>query len=325
MTIAWDSPAKGNDLLILLAMCDFSSDEGVCYPSKPTVAKKAKVGATTCKHIMGAYEDIGLWKSEKRLRENGSSSSNIYTININMLKNLDYEAFKIAFQRRKKYIKKIKSHIPSDPLKSHCDPHKKSHIVTPLKSHCDPLKTKCDPLEPSYLTIKSLTTSKSEKSERGNDINFRKFIHGLKNQVPNEYKLKIKDISFNKANSSLDEIEKNNLAYKAYLEIIKTEKVSKVVENYIRHIEAEQENENGRYVKGIVSFLLSYDRVKATLNAIEPLKPIAIDYGQGGIRDYKTDKELLSFMQYQDIKNKYLILAVKQLDEELAKRQGVTS
>ena len=315
MTIAWDSPAKGNDLLILLAMCDFSSDEGVCYPSKSTVAKKAKVGATTCKHIMGAYEDIGLWKSEKRLRENGSSSSNIYTINIEMLKNIDYEAFKIAFQKRKKYI-------PKKDKKSHCDPHKKSHIVTPLKSHCDPLKSHCDPLEPSYITVNTLTIS---KNERGNDIDFRKFIHDLRNKVPSEYKLKIKDISFDKANTSFEEIEKNNLAYKAYLDIIKTEKVSKIVENYIRHIEAEQENKNGRYVKGLVSFLLSYEKVKESLNSKEELKPIAIDYGQGGIRDYKTDKELLSFMQYQDIKNKYLIISVEQLDEELAKRQGIVA
>ncbi len=140
MAKAWDTDQKGNDLLVLLALCDFANDDGELFPSLATISKKAKVGATTLKYILRAYEDIGVITREKRKRENGSDTSNFYKINTLLI---DSSAYKKAYQKARNYNQE----------KSQCDPHQeieKNHIVTPTFEIVTPLIENCDPLEPSY-------------------------------------------------------------------------------------------------------------------------------------------------------------------------------
>lgn len=44
MTAVWEhAPFKGGKLLILLALADFANERGICWPSIPTLAKKARL------------------------------------------------------------------------------------------------------------------------------------------------------------------------------------------------------------------------------------------------------------------------------------------
>ena len=156
--------------------------------------------------------------------------------------------------------------------------------------------------------------------ERLQDIRLRRFIMILKSKVPNEYKLKIKDISFDKVNSSLEEIENNNLAYQAFLEILETQTTENIIETYLAHIEAEQNNQNGKFVKGLVKFLLSYHQVKKSIQDLNvDSRPLAVEYINGLIEDYHTG-ENISWMDIKVIEKKYRIVAKSMLDTELNRR-----
>ena len=74
---AWETNQSGNDLLVLLALCDFSNDEGVSFPSLKTLSSKAKVSKTTLSYILRAYEDIGVITRERRTRDNKSNTSTL--------------------------------------------------------------------------------------------------------------------------------------------------------------------------------------------------------------------------------------------------------
>jgi hypothetical protein len=123
--MAWKTEAKANDLLLLLAICDFANDEGVLYPSKAKIFQKAKVSTSTGKYIMGAFEDIGLIRSQERFRENGSQTSNMMQIDIGILEKFNYQDFKKAYQARRKYT-------PKREQKPHYDSYNHNEIVTPL-------------------------------------------------------------------------------------------------------------------------------------------------------------------------------------------------
>ncbi|CAG9001727.1 MAG: hypothetical protein CENE_03753 [Candidatus Celerinatantimonas neptuna] len=50
MTDVWDAPAfKGNTKLIMLRLADFANDEGLCWPSVSTIARKCTVSVSTVK------------------------------------------------------------------------------------------------------------------------------------------------------------------------------------------------------------------------------------------------------------------------------------
>lgn len=53
MTHVWDGfPGGGPDLLALLALADWSDDDGRCYPSIPSIAKKIRLGDKQARRIV---------------------------------------------------------------------------------------------------------------------------------------------------------------------------------------------------------------------------------------------------------------------------------
>lgn len=140
MAKAWDTDQGGNDLLVLLALCDFANDDGELFPSLLTISKKAKVGKTTLGYILRAYEEIGVITRSRRKRENGSDTSNFYKINT---LSFDSSAYKKAYQKARNY----------NQNKSQCDnPNEveKNHIVTTPDHIVTTQTANCDNLEPSY-------------------------------------------------------------------------------------------------------------------------------------------------------------------------------
>ncbi|RBQ30653.1 hypothetical protein CRU92_10795 [Arcobacter sp. FW59] len=161
---AWETNQSGNDLLVLLALCDFSSDEGISYPSLKTLSDKAKVSKTTLSYILRAYEEIGVITREQRQRENKSDTSTLYKINH---LNIDVEAYKIAYQKARKYTSKNND-------SSHCEHPKNIENVNTGNEIVNTLNANCEHLEPSVLNHQDINQEekkiKKENSNPKNDL-----------------------------------------------------------------------------------------------------------------------------------------------------------
>lgn len=151
MTKAWETDQKGNDLLVLLAMCDFASDEGVLFPSLKTLGNKAKVAKTTLSYILNAYEEIGVITRTQRKRENNSDTSTIYQINH---LNIDLAKYKEAYQKARNYKKS-----------SQCEHGGNDKIVNTQDHNVNTQSANCEHLEPSILNHQGITINKNKQKE----------------------------------------------------------------------------------------------------------------------------------------------------------------
>lgn len=66
MTLAWKSDFQSGRKMVLLALCDNASDEGVCYPGIPTLAKKCSMGERTVQAHIADLEKLGIVRREFR-------------------------------------------------------------------------------------------------------------------------------------------------------------------------------------------------------------------------------------------------------------------
>lgn len=144
MTKAWETEAKGNDLLVLLALCDFANDDGEFYPSLKKIAYKAKVAKSTLSYILRAFEKVGVLYREQRQRENGSNTSTYYKI---LTLDFDYNLYKKFYQEARNY-KPQNSENGSQC--EHPKSEKKVHNVNTPNQNCEQgVVRKCEQLEPS--------------------------------------------------------------------------------------------------------------------------------------------------------------------------------
>lgn len=60
MTLAWDLRLQPTIKLVLLAMCDWANETGICFPSIPTVAHKTSISPRHCQRIMAGLIADGL-------------------------------------------------------------------------------------------------------------------------------------------------------------------------------------------------------------------------------------------------------------------------
>lgn len=85
MSRVWsESKSSGTELLVLLALADYSDDEGVSWPSIRSLAKKARVTERRINQILNALRESGEVSSEATFRDNGSSTSNRYALNFTL-------------------------------------------------------------------------------------------------------------------------------------------------------------------------------------------------------------------------------------------------
>ena len=71
-----DSTAK----LTLMALADFSDDEGYCYPSYEVLAKKISKSKRTAIRAVEKLAELGFLQKEKRELNDGTSRTNLYKI-----------------------------------------------------------------------------------------------------------------------------------------------------------------------------------------------------------------------------------------------------
>lgn len=78
MTAVWEhAPIRQGSLIVLLALADFANDSGRCWPSIPTLAKKARIGERHTRRILQELEEWGMIVKEKMP---GRYESNIYRV-----------------------------------------------------------------------------------------------------------------------------------------------------------------------------------------------------------------------------------------------------
>lgn len=85
----WDGCAaqgvKGIKLLIMARLADFSSDEGVCWPSVDTIARQLGAGRSTVITAITQLEADG-WLKRTERRKGQRNATNLYTLNVEKLR-----------------------------------------------------------------------------------------------------------------------------------------------------------------------------------------------------------------------------------------------
>jgi DNA-binding transcriptional MocR family regulator len=98
-----DAEAK----LILLKLADQANDDGICWPSRRTIARDCETSVSTVQRSINYLVDRGYISIEHRRREDGSRTSSIYR----------FAAFT--------------TQGPSDTTQGHSDPTPSHHVTHP--------------------------------------------------------------------------------------------------------------------------------------------------------------------------------------------------
>lgn len=78
MQLVWENaPCRENSLLVLLALADWSNEDGVCWPTMHKLAHKARVDRRSAQRIVRKLEEQGLLKIEEG---GGRAHQHRYTI-----------------------------------------------------------------------------------------------------------------------------------------------------------------------------------------------------------------------------------------------------
>ena len=204
---AWETNQSGNDLLVLLALCDFSNDEGLSYPSLKTLCNKAKVSKTTLSYILKAYQEIGVLTRTRRTRDNNSDTSTLYQINH---LNIDANEYQKAYQKARNYTAKSDESPQCEHPSKDTNVNTGSEIVNTLSANCEHL----EPSSINHQVINqeerkennsNLTNAKKEtaplsfsKNENiKSEINPKEIIEAYRNQISNKHSDIQEPTSFN--------------------------------------------------------------------------------------------------------------------------------
>lgn len=101
------SPAN---LRVLGALCSYTDREGICFPSQGTLAGRLGMSRRTVSRSINKLESLGYVAVNKRTRENGSTTTNLYKV-IYAYEEEEVEqadAFEAETEQPKKSIKKAK-------------------------------------------------------------------------------------------------------------------------------------------------------------------------------------------------------------------------
>lgn len=104
--------------MVLLALADAADDEGVCWPSVPTLAGKCCISTRTVRCILQELVANGLLQAEARFRVDGSATSNRY---------------KLPIDRSDKLSGAM---TPMSPLESPLNPRMNHHHHGAVRPHC---------------------------------------------------------------------------------------------------------------------------------------------------------------------------------------------
>ncbi|MBI6530166.1 helix-turn-helix domain-containing protein [Proteus vulgaris] len=108
----WDACAvsgvKGTKLMIMVRLADYSSDEGIAYPSVETISRQIGAGISTIRNACNELERDG-WLVKKQRRNGNRNASNLYFLNVDKLEKIALEE---NAKLRKQREKLLNSHRP---------------------------------------------------------------------------------------------------------------------------------------------------------------------------------------------------------------------
>ncbi len=99
MSLVWElstinSELNRDDKFLLIALADHANDDGECYPSLSKIQKKCFFSRQGLINSINKIIKVGYVSKNKRARENGGNSSNLYQIHQNVI-NLKIEEAKL--------------------------------------------------------------------------------------------------------------------------------------------------------------------------------------------------------------------------------------
>ena len=143
----WDACAssgmKLSSVAIMARLADFSSDEGVCWPSIATIARQIGAGESTVRTAIATLEKEG-WLTRQARRQGNRNASNVYRLNV---KKLATAAFSHLSESDTSNPDASKSDASkSDPSKFEASESSKKGGFDPSESGGDPsVKSTTDP------------------------------------------------------------------------------------------------------------------------------------------------------------------------------------
>src|SRR5690625_4948149 len=86
MTMVWECDALEDkaELLVMLALADWSDDKGRCYPGMNAIAKKSRMSRRNAQYVLQRLRDergLVSWEENR-----GRNNTNIYRINLEALR-----------------------------------------------------------------------------------------------------------------------------------------------------------------------------------------------------------------------------------------------
>ena len=138
----WDGCAasgmKLSSVAIMARLADFSSDEGVCWPSIETIARQLGAGPSTIRTAIAKLEKDG-WLTRTQRRNGNRNASNVYRLNVAKLQAAAFSQLSDS-DTSKSDASKI------DPSKFEASESTKKTSFDPSESGGDPsVKSKQDP------------------------------------------------------------------------------------------------------------------------------------------------------------------------------------
>src|SRR5262245_52009412 len=138
MSRVWErSGQQGSALILLLALADFSNDEGVSWPSIETLARKARISPRQAQNLIGALEGAGELYAAKGV---GRTNTSRYFVAVGVgketvdktikgeifapfkLTDADLKRCNLAQEKVKSSVKKGAIAISPDPIDPSLDP-----------------------------------------------------------------------------------------------------------------------------------------------------------------------------------------------------------
>ncbi|WP_435954129.1 conserved phage C-terminal domain-containing protein [Dryocola sp. BD626] len=144
----WDGCAasgmKLSSVAIMARLADFSSDEGVCWPSIETIARQLGAGASTVRTAIAKLENEG-WLTRTARRKGNRNASNVYRLNVAKLQAAAFSHLPVSDTSESDGSK-------SDASKFDGSKSSKKHSFHPSDSGGDPsVNSKQDPSEDKDL------------------------------------------------------------------------------------------------------------------------------------------------------------------------------
>lgn len=138
----WDACAssgmKLSSVAIMARLADFSSDEGVSWPSIATIARQIGAGESTVRTAIGQLEKDG-WLTRQQRRKGNRNASNVYQLNVSKLR-------EFAFSHLSESDASKSDASKSDPSKFEASKNSNNGSFDPSESGGDPsVKPTTDP------------------------------------------------------------------------------------------------------------------------------------------------------------------------------------